>query len=861
MNSFSSYINPWLGKLLAKLHLGLPYQRGEGCWLYSGNKAYLDCVAAYGALPFGHNPPEIWSALLEVKTRFDPGFAQPSALEPAATLARRLLSLAPKNLRHVTFTNSGAEAVEAAIKACRSATGRMTIISTNQSFHGKTLGALSATGNPTYQKGFGAPVPGFLCIPYGDSDALGKCLQSLAPETAGFIVEPIQGEGGVIVPPAGYLREVQAICTKYNVPLIVDEIQTGLGRTGRLLACGEEGISPDLLLLAKALGGGMVPIGAVLHSPEMYSREFGLKHSSTFAGGTLACYAGIATLKKLAANDGEILKNVSSVGNYLRGKLEKICAAYDFVNLRGQGLMLGLDFQISRHSHPGNLLGLLGDQKLLTPLIASYLLHKHQLRVAPTLNGASVIRIQPPLVINREEADFLVKAIESLLPVLDAGDTAEVFAHLLGIEPSPAKLPRRKPKKKVKPQANQTKFAFLVHPVTDNNLIDFDKGLVQLSSEKLGLIAGDWLAEMEPFVVSEAIIPSKTGASAYCEFIIIPRTANQMLDMDPQESISLVRQGIELAKKRGAQLVGLGAYTSVVSWGGMALRQAGVPLTTGNSYTVVTAYQAIMAAAEGLGVSNGEITAAILGAAGSIGRCLALHLAEKVRNIILLGNPISPEGSLTKLRRVGAEICKHLLTAAPNSPLGKSIASIPGCPDSMQDMDVFLGFVTDNAPLLPITISVNADAQLPKADVVATATSSVSNLIRPDNVKLGAIICDLSRPANVSREIKSRRPDVLVIDGGVVEIWSRPDLGWNFGFEQGLCYACMAETMLLALEGHLEHTSIGSSINMEDLDLLQKLAEKHGFRLADLRSFDKPLGNKDWQQVILSRLGTQVPAN
>ncbi len=137
--------------------------------------------------------------------------------------------------------------------------------------------------------------------------------------------------------------------------------------------------------------------------------------------------------------------------------------------------------------------------------------------------------------------------------------------------------------------------------------------------------------------------------------------------------------------------------------------------------------------------------------------------------------------------------------------------------------------------------------------MVVTATSSVSNLVKPDNVKFGALICDLSRPANVSREIKSRRPDVLVIDGGVVEVWKRPDLGWNFGFDQGLCYACMAETMLLALDGHLEHTSIGSSIDLKTLDLLQNLAEKHGFRLADLRSFDKPLSKKDWQQDIASR--------
>lgn len=853
MQDFSSYINPWLGELLAKLRLDIDFQRGEGCWLYSGSTAYLDCVSAYGALPFGHNPSEIWSALQQVKTRSVPGFAQPSAMAPAAALARRLLELAPDNLQHVTFTNSGAETVEAAIKACRAATGRMTIISATQSFHGKTLGALSATGNPAYQRGFGAPAPGFIHIPYGDSAALNRHLQEHAAETAAFIIEPIQGEGGVIVPPRGYLNAVQAICTKYNVPLVIDEIQTGLGRTGRLFACMDEGIKPDLLLLAKALGGGLVPIGAVLHSSQMYTKEFGLKHSSTFAGGALACYAGLAALEKLTANDSEVLKHVNRIGSYIQGRLEKICAQYDFVSLRGRGLMLGLDFQISRRTHPGNLLGLLAEQKLLTPLIASYLLHKHQLRVAPTLNGTSVIRVQAPLIISQREADFLIKAIEQTLPVLDAGDTTEIFSHLLETKPSPKRLAPRKPGKQLIPEADQTRFAFLVHPLDNNSVVDFDKYLAKLSPDNLSTIVNRWLPEMDPFVIGEAVIPSKTGRSAFCEFINIPRTASQLLAMDPKASISLVRQGIELAKERGAQLVGLGAYTSVVSWGGMGLREAGVPLTTGNSYTVITACQATIAALKRLHVDPGHTTAAVVGAAGSIGRCLALLLAQSVERIILLGNPANPRRSQAKLSQVGAEICRHLLASVPDSPLGKEIARIPGCPDSAQDEVAFLRFFTDNAPLLPITVSVDADTELPKADVVVTATSSVSNLVKPDNVKFGALICDLSRPANVSREIKSRRPDVLVIDGGVVEVWKRPDLGWNFGFDQGLCYACMAETMLLALDGHLEHTSIGSSIDLKTLDLLQNLAEKHGFRLADLRSFDKPLSKKDWQQVIASR--------
>lgn len=855
MNNFTRYINPWLGQLLNKLKLDLDYTRGSGCWLSSGNRQYLDCVAAYGALPFGHNPPEIWSALEEVKNRTVPGFAQPSALGPAAALAKRLIELAPLGLDHVTFTNSGAEAVEAAIKICRAATGRRTILSTYKSFHGKTLGALSATGNPSYQKSFGAPVPGFEQIPYGQATALENYLQSNPEDIAGFIVEPIQGEGGVMVPPPGYLKQVRTICTEYGVPLVIDEIQTGLGRTGRLFACEDEGVCPDLLLLAKALGGGLVPIGAVLTSSAMYSEEYGTKHSSTFAGGALASFAGLAVLDRLTAGQGELLDHVGSMGRYIYSALREACSRYEFVSVRGRGLMLGLDFQIDRSTHPGNLMGLMAEQKLLTPLIASYLLHRHQLRVAPTLNGANVIRVQAPLVIAREEADFLIQGIEKTLQVLDSGDTVALIAHLLASEPLNHGSRGRAATPPVKPAPGQTRFAFLVHPLDEMSFADFDRNLACLNPNNLIDLVGNWLPEMEPFVVGDSVIKSKTGKEAFCEFITIPRTARQLMDMDPEESLDMVRRGVDLAKGRGAQLVGLGAFTSVVSWGGMRLRDQGIPLTTGNSYTVVTAVEATITALNRLSMEPGQAAAAVVGAAGAIGRCTALLFAEAMEQVILLGNPANGERSLNKLTRVAGELCRHVLGAAPASPIGRSIARLPGCPEAGADIDDFVRFYVNNAHQLPITVSIDADRQLPKADVVVTATNSVSELVKPGNVKFGAVICDLSRPANVSREIQRRRPDVLVIDGGVVEIWNRPDLGWDFGFEQGLGYACMAETMLLALEGHLKHTSIGSNISLETLAMIRNLADKHGFRVAELRSFDKPLSERDWQRVIAARAG------
>ena len=248
----------------------------------------------------------------------------------------------------MTFANSGAEAVEAAIKLCRAATGRLGILSTHGSFHGKTLGALSATGNPDYQRGFGAPAADFDQVPYGDAEALRRALADRPGHYAAFLVEPIQGEGGIVEPPPGYLAEVRAICHEAGVLLALDEIQTGLGRTGDLFACEAEGVVPDVMMLAKALGGGLIPIGAVLCTEEAYSSAFAMKHSSTFAGNALACRAGLATLetaharRRPAAEAGRPQRaSASGAGS------KELAARYPHLiaEIRGRGYMLGIRFE------------------------------------------------------------------------------------------------------------------------------------------------------------------------------------------------------------------------------------------------------------------------------------------------------------------------------------------------------------------------------------------------------------------------------------------------------------------------------------------------------------------------------------
>ena len=246
----------------------------------------------------------------------------------------------------VFFANSGTEAVEAGLKLARAATRRPGLLSCERSFHGKSLGSLSVTGNGIYQRPFGPLLPECQAVPFGDLPALERALHTR--RFAAFIVEPIQGEGGMIVPPAGYLRAAQELCRSTGTLLIVDEVQTGLGRTGTLFAVDEEGVEPDVLTLAKSLGGGLVPLGAMLCRRDLWMKAYGSAqtfalHTSTFGGGSLACAAGLAALRVL--RDEDLCATARARGQQLQQGLQELSGRCDLVRgVRGRGLMLGLEF-------------------------------------------------------------------------------------------------------------------------------------------------------------------------------------------------------------------------------------------------------------------------------------------------------------------------------------------------------------------------------------------------------------------------------------------------------------------------------------------------------------------------------------
>lgn len=861
MHPYIEFVNPHLGKLLTEIGLNKRFLRGIGLNLYDEEEhEYLDCIAAYGALPFGYNPAEIWQAIKEVESAQEPSFIQPSLLRAAGELAARLIKVSPHGLKHVTFSNSGAEAVEAAFKLCRARTGKMAILSTSNSFHGKTLGALSATGNESYQKAFGAPVGGFRHIPYGDIAALERYLAEFAGDTAAFIVEPIQGEGGIVEPPAGYLKQVQDLCADHGVLTIFDEIQTGLGRTGTMFACEKEGVTPDVLVLAKALGGGLLPIGATLCKEDVYTEDFGLKHSSTFAGNTLACRVGLAVLDLLTRDDQLLLGEIRRKGIKLKAALEEVTKGYPHIvkKIRGQGLMLGIEFVSSKDSYPNSLLGVMAEQELLTPMVASYLLNVEKVRVAPTLNGASVIRIEPALVISDAQIDQVVGAVERTVAMLAQQNTAAFLGHLIGYKCGrmSEELLESNEDPGIEVQTEDGRFAFLVHPVNVQNYSDFDESLLPLSEEQLQDLSSRWNDMVEPFVISSARIVDQKGQSAYGDFICVPKTADQLL-ADPEKALEEISTAVHMATERGARIVGLGAYTSVVTMGGrQLLPHTNVALTTGNSYTVVSGVEAVLAAVEKLKRNLETATCVVVGAGGAIGKALALLLAEQVHRLILVGNPDRPEKSEFRLLKVVVEILQHLKELADggysfaSGSLGAYVADLDNLPSESDSLRVWMAYAqTLMEEGAPLTITVDREASVPLADILMVATSSLERLITPDSLKRGAVVCDMSRPSNIREDVLEKRPDVLVIDGGVIAMPSSPDLGWNFGFEEGTGFACMSETIMLALEKRYEHASLGADLNLRQLEMMRELAKEQGFSLAGFRNLDRPLDPDAWNRV------------
>jgi putrescine aminotransferase len=397
-DNYRRFLNPPLARVM-KIS-GSPVEvRAEGCTITDHNgKTYLDFAGGYGVFTLGHRHPRVVAAVREQldvmalsgRTMFNPLMGR---------LAKRLAELTPGELAISFFANSGAEAVEGALKLARAATKRTKIVATREAFHGKTFGALSVSGRAQFQDAYVPLLPDVEHVPFGDLNALDAALE----DAAACIVEPVQGEGGVHIPPPGYLHGVRDLCDAHGALFIADEVQTGLGRCGTMFACDREDIVPDVMTLAKGLSGGIVPIGAYITTPSVWNAAYAqapLLHTSTFGGNELACAAALAALDVLVEDD--LVANAAARGAELLEGARATQARYPAViaDVRGAGLLVGVE--LTSEGYGGTII-----PELL----------KRGITVAWTLNAQRVIRLEPPLIVNDAQIRTALAAFDDAVGV------------------------------------------------------------------------------------------------------------------------------------------------------------------------------------------------------------------------------------------------------------------------------------------------------------------------------------------------------------------------------------------------------------------------------------------------------------
>jgi putrescine aminotransferase len=392
LESYGRLINPAYPSFLNKLGLNKIAAKAQGAMITdSQGNTYIDCVGGYGLFNLGHNNPDIFESIIE-QLREQQLLTKPLISEIQVRLAECIEKITPGDLSCSFILNSGSEAIDCAIKLVRLHKGGKTIITAQKSFHGHTFGALTASGIPSFKKAFKPLLPGFISVPFGDIEALKR---SISAETGAVLIEPIQHEAGVHLPPDSYLREVRELCDEHELILIMDEIKTGFGKTGRMFACEYYNIVPDILVLGKSLGGGLIPAGAIVAKNYLWKR-FGLSFSmsaSSYAGNVLACRAGLSTIRYI--QESNLLAECEEKGKMLLRSFRDYVGEYPNIlrSANGLGLLIGIETQ------SGKIALELAKEMIRRGII-----------MVPAFGNSSVLMVEPPLVISFKQIRVIVDA-------------------------------------------------------------------------------------------------------------------------------------------------------------------------------------------------------------------------------------------------------------------------------------------------------------------------------------------------------------------------------------------------------------------------------------------------------------------
>lgn len=823
------------------------------------------------------------------------------------------------------------------------------VISVERSFHGKTTASVRITGNPMYREAFmrlsaiDARFIEFNSVKeleknIKDSYVTFKKIEISNGELklvdvpflniCAFIMEPVQGEGGVHVATREFMTGVERLKKKYGFEWILDEIQTGMGRTGRLFALEHYPIDPDsvdYIVLSKALGGGMTKIGALMIRESVHDPNFGILHTSTFAEDSESARMGKKALEILTRRKGDLLKKIEEKGEYFIKKLEELKKKYPGVvkDVRGRGLLIAFEL-VSQENSVSLFFQCNSAQGMLGAFLAGYLMHEHRIRTLPPLNTmvsrtpSNIIRIEPSAYIRTADIDRVAAALDRACEIISKSNAYHFSKFIVGRE-APGKAPEVENfSQKADFSPPQTyregarRMAFLIHPLDIHQVADrFDPSLGMLGREKdpkTGKSERElyWdiiVQNLDSFIFRDVIVRSpRTGDTVNAKFIAFPFTTQQMVELRrtrPEVLVEGVQKAVDLGASLGADLCGLGAFTSIVTNNGTALDNTFIRITSGNSYTTALVWQSVLKAADYLQMDLSKTTAAVIGAGGNIGSVTASLLTEDIPRIILVGR--KRKGALSRLREVSVSIYSDVVdiirTTRPQNLKGlarvlvedlllpyqalnsretrfneKKIGNFIDKNFSGKEKkighllksmfftrtDPDIGEKTLEAIKLKhgrdpyITVTTDARRYLPRADVVVSAVSADSAFINSSWIKPGAIVNDVSLPPSISLDLYAKRPDVVAIQGGIGHLPEYINLGIP-GLAAGATLGCMAETFILTMMNMIDNYSYGA-ITKQQVVKIWEAGKILGFGIAAIKYQDKKL-TRDIAEEIRRKSG------
>lgn len=800
-------------------------------------------------------------ALLAHDRRRRPNKALPAQL--LSQLEHLCPGKTPRNLREVYQLLLGLN------KRVRDRTPSFIVI--GASFHGKTSGAASLTANPDYHAPY-SPLADRVCrVGAGESGALSDLVEqqldllyelvvadtgSLALSAwpwccvAALFVEPVQGEGGIRPLPMAFLATARKLADAHRFPIVLDEVQTGLGRCGAFSAASLLGLHGDYYALGKSLGGGQAKIGVLLVRQDRYQPGFGLYQVSTFAEDEIGA---VLALKALELFDRDDLAAVCGrKGGWLMARLAELRERYPgtIAEVRGMGLMIGVELADPAGSCSAAL-RLAGSQ--LGHLAAGYLLNEEGVRLMPTTSSSLTLRIEPSAYIGEAEMEHCVRALDRLCRILYFADAGRLLRYLTTTQTGscadaerdpPSDWRARHPLNELVVPTGEPQVAFLTYFINPEDMSRWDPSLAALPPDSCAALIARLQRVAPPQVFRTVRVLASDGAAVHLSmvgFLLSSASIEQL--MRSGETAWLHRrldQAVESARAAGCSLVGFGGLLSVLSHNCRKNATPDIGLTTGNALTVAAGVEAIRQACAARGIDFSAARVAVVGAAGNICRTYAQIIAKEVPQLLLVGRA----GSQAGLRQLAESLYEAAWSYIQDRPATEHAGLALAIRDTsaLRTVDPGKGSIgrqlqhaldQELGESAPVRIADSLSC-LNQCNVILTASNAASPIIFPEHLAPGPlIICDIAVPPDVDSSVLRERNDVLVLTGGAIKLPAQPQLELCPGFlPPGHVFACMAETVLLGLAGVRDHYSFGA-IDQAQVEQILALAQRHGF-IADL---------------------------